>query len=265
MYNADFFGNFDGTSLILTAFVLFFVGLIIYLRREDRREGYPLEDDYSGRLESTGGVVFAAKPKNFVLAHDGGVVTKPDNLRDSLDLAAARTSRSAGSPLEPTGDPLRAGVGPGSFAQRARKPDVMWHGQLKIAPLRTSPGFAVDAQDADPRGMKVVGADGVAGGVVTDVWVDRAEYLIRYLELAVSPTEAGSPAAVKTVLVPMPMAVVNRRRGTVRVDAVLGSQFAGAPVLENPDQITFDEEERVCAYYGGGYLYAKPSRTEPML
>ena len=265
MYNANFFGNFDGTSLILTVFVIFFVGLILYLRREDRREGYPLEDDYSGRPESAGGAIFAARPKSFILAHDGGVVNKPDHLRDSLDLAAARTSRSAGSPLEPTGNPLRAGVGPGSFAQRARTPDLMWHGDLKIAPLRDSPGFSVDRQDADPRGMEVVGADGVTGGVVTDIWVDRAEYLIRYLEVAVTPTEAGSPAPVRTVLVPMPMAVVSRRRGTVRVDAVLGSQLAGAPALASPDRVTFDEEERISAYYGGGYLYAKPSRTEPVI
>ena len=31
------------------AFGLFFIGLIFYLRREDRREGYPLEDDVTGR------------------------------------------------------------------------------------------------------------------------------------------------------------------------------------------------------------------------
>jgi photosynthetic reaction center H subunit len=47
------------------------------------------------------------------------------------------------------------------------------------------------------------------------------------------------------------------------VNAVLGSQFAGAPALANPDQITFDEEERVAAYYGGGLLYATPARLEP--
>jgi photosynthetic reaction center H subunit len=41
MHNAFFYGNVDITEIILSVFVLFFLGLIIYLRREDRREGYP--------------------------------------------------------------------------------------------------------------------------------------------------------------------------------------------------------------------------------
>ena len=63
----------------------------------------------------------------------------------------------------------------------------------------------------------------------------------------------------------MPLAVVQRSKGTVRVDAVLGSQFAKAPTLENPNQITFDEEERVAAFFGGGLLYATAARAEPWL
>ena len=45
------FGNFDAAEFCLIAFFVFFAGLVFYLRREDRREGYPLEDDVSGRLE----------------------------------------------------------------------------------------------------------------------------------------------------------------------------------------------------------------------
>jgi photosynthetic reaction center H subunit len=37
------------------------------------------------------------------------------------------------------------------------------------------------------------------------------------------------------------------------------------PRLENPEQITFYEEERVAAYYGGGFLYATAARSEPRL
>jgi photosynthetic reaction center H subunit len=33
----------DGAQIALYAFWLFFAGLIIFLRREDKREGYPLE------------------------------------------------------------------------------------------------------------------------------------------------------------------------------------------------------------------------------
>ncbi len=193
------------------------------------------------------------------------MLTKPNSLRESQDLTAKRTSRAPGSPLEPTGDPMQAGVGPGSFARRAHKPDLMLHGAPKIVPLRLAEGFSLDSRDADPRGMTIVGADGVAGGVISDVWVDRAEYMIRYLEVAVTPAEGAGPSAIKHVLVPMTMAVIKKSRGTVRVDAVFGEHFAGAPVLENPDQITLFEEERVCAYYGGGFLYASKMRAEPWL
>ena len=47
-----FNGGLDVTEWVLYGFFLFFAGLIIYLRREDRREGYPLEDDVTGRRES---------------------------------------------------------------------------------------------------------------------------------------------------------------------------------------------------------------------
>lgn len=33
----------DGAQIALYAFWIFFAGLIYYLRREDKREGYPLE------------------------------------------------------------------------------------------------------------------------------------------------------------------------------------------------------------------------------
>ena len=265
MYNPEFFGNFDVTSLILTTFVLFFLGLIIYLRREDRREGYPLEDEVTGRLEGGGGLFFAARPKTFNLGHGQAPLFKPDNLRDSHEVNARRTSRAPGSPIEPTGNPLVAGVGPGAYAERSRLPEMMFHGGAKIVPLRLAAGFTVDAKTADPRGMKVVGADRVVGGMVTDVWVDRSEVMIRYLEVAVTPVEGAGPSSIKHVLVPMTMAVIKKAEGVVRVDAVLGGQIAGAPVLTSPDQVTIYEEERICAYYGAGYLYATESRLEPLL
>jgi photosynthetic reaction center H subunit len=256
LHNAFFAGDIDVTEIIFGTFVLFFFGLVVYLRREDRREGYPLEDEVSGRLEPAGGFFFTAKPKTYILPH-GGTLTTPNAKRESQAVNATRTSRAPGSPLEPTGNPLLAGVGPGAYAQRANTPDLTLHGAAKIVPLRVADGFFIDGTETDPRGFKVVGADNVTGGVVSDVWVDRAEYLIRYLEVTVSPN--------KTVLVPMTMAVVKKSQGVVKVDAVLGSQFAGAPVLANPNQITLNEEERVVAYYGAGYLYATKDRTEPLI
>ncbi len=249
-------GEFDIALMVFDVFVLFFVGLVLYLRREDRREGYPLEDDVSGRLEPAGGLFFTAKPKTFKLAH-GGAVTKPDGQRDSRKLAAKRTSPAPGSPLQPTGDPLLAGVGPGSYAERAKTPDMLVGHGTKIAPLRAAPGFSIDPKDPDPRGMKVVGADGQTAGVVSDVWIDKGEVLIRYIEVKL--------ADGKTVLAPMPLCKVKKASRTIEVSALLAAQFAKAPTLASDDQITFDEEERVSAFFGGGLLYATPERSEPWL
>ena len=258
MHNLEFAGAIDLTAVILSTFVLFFIGLIIYLRREDRREGYPLEDDVTGRLEAAGGLFFTARPKAFQLPNGEGVLIKPNGSRDSLEVAGRRTSPAPGSPMEPLGDPLLAGLGPGAFASRAKRPDILLHHAVKIAPLRASEGFSIDPKDPDPRGMTVVGADGVVAGDISDVWVDRGEYLIRYLEVEL----AGD---AKRVLIPMPMAVIDKSRRTVRVRAILGAQFALAPTLENQNQITFDEEERVAAFFGGGLLYATAARSEPYL
>ena len=113
-------------------------------------------------------------------------------------------------------------------------------------------------RDADPRGMNVVAADNVVAGTISDVWVDRSEYMIRYLEVQV----ANSP---KRVLVPMPMVVIQGGRKRVKVNALLASQFENIPQLASPDQITRDEEERVSAYVGAGTLYATPARSEALL
>jgi photosynthetic reaction center H subunit len=51
----------------------------------------------------------------------------------------------------------------------------------------------------------------------------------------------------------------------VVIDALNAAQFAGVPRLEATDQITLYEEERVQAYFGGGYLYANAERQEPFL
>lgn len=253
-----FNGGLDVTEWVLYGFFLFFAGLIIYLRREDRREGYPLEDDVTGRRESEGGLLFTAQPKVFRLPHNAGTVSKPDGSRDSDDLKARRTAPWPGAPLEPVGDPLQAGMGPGAYANRAKVPDLMLHGGPRIVPLRVAPDFSLDKRDPDPRGMNVVAADNVVAGTVSEVWVDRSEYMVRYIEVQLANSS-------KRVLVPMTMVVVQGGRKRVKVNALLASQFENIPQLSGSDQITRDEEERVCAYVGAGTLYATPARTEAWL
>ena len=115
----------------------------------------------------------------------------------------------------------------------------------------------IDEHDRDPRGFTVIGADGVVGGTVRDVWVDRSEVIIRYLEVEV---KGG-----KRVLLPITFSKINQGKGTVKVESILGSQFASAPTLSSPDRVTLLEEDKIVAYYGGGTLYAEPSRQEPLL
>ena len=51
----------------------------------------------------------------------------------------------------------------------------------------------------------------------------------------------------------------------VRVKSINSAQFLDVPALANPDQINRREEDRICAYYAGGHLYATPERSEPLL
>jgi photosynthetic reaction center H subunit len=104
--------------------------------------------------------------------------------------------------------------------------------------------------------MPVLGADGFTGALVADLWVDRAEPLIRFYEL-----EVGT----RRVLLPSGLARVNKLRRRIEVQSIMASQFEGVPGLSNPDQVTLAEEDRIYGYYGGGMLYAKPSRTEPLI
>jgi photosynthetic reaction center H subunit len=250
--------NIDIAEISMYLFTGFFFGLILYLRNEDRREGYPLEEDTTGRLEPTGGMFWFPEPRTRTsLEGHKFTVPRPDN-RDTRKLNLKRTAPWPGAPYEPAGNPFVDGVGPGSFAERAKKPDTLFHGGPKIVPLRASHGFSVLKGETDPTGFTMLGVDKKVAGVITDVWVDQAESMIRYLEVEVAGTDG------KRTLIPMTMVEIKRETKSVITDSAAAAQFADAPVLENPNQITLYEEERVVGYFGAGYLYAWPKRTEPL-
>jgi len=256
MSNVIIVGGLDVAELAFYAFFLFFLGLVIYLRREDRREGYPLEDDLTGHQEwADAGILLTAPTKYFKLPFDRGTVPMPrPGDRDGIPQNV--TARAyAGSPFEPLGNPLTSGVGPASWANRADRPDVDQFNRPRIVPARLNDHIFVDGRDTDPRGLPVTGLDDVIAGTVRDIWVDRSENVARYLEVALT---AGG-----TVLLPLQVAEISRRR--VYCDAVTGGQIAGAPAIASPDQITLLEEEKVQAYFGAGYLWATPARAEPYL
>lgn len=162
-----------------------------------------------------------------------------------------------GAPEIPTGDPMHDGVGAAAWADRADRPDLTLHGDPRIQPMSVLDGWEVHPNDPDPRGMRVVAADGVTVGKVTDLWVDRAEPQLRYLAVQL---EAGGDA----VLLPMGYARVDTRRGAIQVQALMSEHFAHVPRPAASDRITLQEEDRVVAFYAGGYRYADPSRNEPL-
>jgi photosynthetic reaction center H subunit len=248
----------DVAQIVLYGFFIFFSGLIWYLRREDRREGYPLESEAEG-WERNKGFLFIPPPKAFQLAH-GGTVVAPRFDVDPRALNAVKTAPWPGAPLEPVGDPMLAAVGPGSYALRADVTEKTYDGRDLIVPTRIASNYAVATEDSNPIGMQVVGADRKVGGVITDLWVDRGEHILRYFEV-----ETGTPEISRRVLLPVTFSNVDGRRRRVHVEAILGSQFAAAPTTSSPDKVTLLEEEKIVAYYGGGTLYATLQRAEPLI
>jgi photosynthetic reaction center H subunit len=258
MSTGFFSGYIDVAQLVLYAFWIFFAGLIYYLRREDKREGYPLETDRPRRI-IVQGFPPIPDPKTFVLA-DGStrVAPRPDPSRSPL--AAAPVGPWPGAPLEPTGDPMLDAVGPASYALRPDVPDRTLEGLPKIVPLRIATDFAVAARDPNPCGMDVIGADGGVSGTVCDVWVDRSEVVIRYLEV-----EVAAPGSARRVLLPITFTRIDKWRHRVNVKSILAGQFANVPPVQHPDEVTLLEEDRIAAYYASGHLYATPSRLGPYL
>ena len=256
METGSFTSYIDVAQVTLYLFWAFFAGLIYYLHQENKREGYPLESDRSDRVTVQGWPPIPA-PKTFLM-RDGRTRQVPSPEAFQTNLAATPVGNWLGAPLQPTGNPMLDGIGPGSWNNRPDTPDLTLEDTPRIVPLRVATEFSVAHQDPDPRGMSVIGADGQVGGTVTDLWLDLSEAIFRYLEVSV-PTAGGH----RTVLLPMNFARVNRKQVTVQ--SITGPQFALVPGIRNPDQVTSLEEEKVMAYYGGGVLYAMPSRQEPLL
>jgi photosynthetic reaction center H subunit len=198
-------------------------------------------------------------PKLFRLA-DGRVVQAPRDNGDKRPVAGTPLRHPIGSPLVPSGDPMQSGIGPGAWAERENVVDITVEGHPRIVPLASQDEFSLNPRDPDPRGMPVIGMDKITAGTVIDVWVDRAEMLIRYLEvrLAVSNDQ-------RHVLLPINMARVRQLARRVDVDSITAEQFNGVPALASNTQVTLLEEERVVAYYGAGYLYATADRAEAKL
>jgi photosynthetic reaction center H subunit len=175
-----------------------------------------------------------------------------------MTIHARPTAPHPGAPLEPTGDPMKDGVGAAAWAtDRADRPDLTHDGRPRIQPMSAQAGWSLEPRDPDPRGMRVVGADGKVAGTVTELWVDLAEPQLRFLAVEL----AGGQGSV---LVPMGFVKVKRREREIRVQALFAHHFADIPRPKAEGQITLLEEDRIYGYFAGGYRYAEPSRLEPL-
>ncbi len=254
-------GNIDFAQVALYAFWLFFFGLVIWIQRENMREGFPLESEVDGR--DAGAAPYGLpSPKTYKLPHGKGEIVRPDPAWEESvkrkDLAMRKVAPFSGAPYEPTGDPLADGVGPASWCLRADEPDLTHEGRAKIVPLASTNEFSMAQGTRDIRGYDVEGADGEIAGTVRDVWVDKSEQLIRYLEIDLGNGDG-------TRLIPFTLCVVSYWSDTVKVHSLKASQFAGVPRTVAPDQITMREEDRISAYWCGGKLYADTNRLESQL
>lgn len=248
----------DVAQLALIAFFLFFLGLVFYLQRESNREGVPLENAAGERTNNTG-LSGLPSTKTFRLPH-GGTISAPRN-EPYEPLPMSTSAGFIGAPIEPLGDGMLSGLGPAAYANRADVPDrQFFDGTPRIVPLRLDNELGLAREDYDPRGMIIVGADDEVAGTISDVWVDRSEGVVRYLEVALVADLGG-----RRVLVPMPMCDIQGHHGRVKVQLIMGEQFANVPALRSPDQITLLEEDKVMAYFGGGLLYASAARSEPLI
>jgi len=251
-----FFGQFDLASAVLWLFYFFFAGLVIYIQRENMREGYPLEDD-EGNKSSNPSMWPLPEDKTFRLPHGRGEVTVPSGQApERKDIALKRVGPGNGYPLEPTGDPMLDGVGPASWAPRKDHPELDGHGHPKIVPMSATEGFHVSA-GRDPRGLPVVAGDGEIVGKITDMWIDEPEQLVRYLELELD-SKWGSGKRL------LPITFARIRSDRVTVHALYSKHFATIPSIASPRQVTLLEEDKISGYYGGGKLYAG-DRQEPRL
>lgn len=257
-----FFGNFDLAQLVLYLFWIFFFGLIFWIQRETMREGYPMEAETDGRVDMYGPFDMPS-PKTYLLPHGRGTVTVPNPEKDKREITdrklnMRRTENWAGAPYEPTGDPLVDGVGPAAWAERMDEVELTLHGTPRIVPMASDSEWGIVDGDNNIMGWDVTAYDGEKVGTVKDVWIDRSESLIRYVEIQVSPR--------KSVLAPWNgVKVGSAESRSVYIDSLSARQFANVPSIKKPGQITSLEEEKIMAYFAGGKLYADRMRGEPWL
>ena len=240
----------DGVVVIFWAFALFFGTLCWYLRSQDKLEGYPMEDPtLPERAGPAVGFPPPPPPKTYRLP-DGGTVTLPNRVSPP-EVPLRHLHPFPGSAWVPTGvNPMRDPIGPASFTLRRDEALALDSGEkLQLVPLRAAgQEWHVQGGDADARGLPVVCRDGEVAGHVRDLWVDQGVKILRYLEVEL--TGGGRR------LMPIFYADVSPKFRHVKTRSIYAAQFADVPTLRDPDRVTAREEDRICAYFASGKLFA---------
>lgn len=241
-------GHLDAVQILVALFFLFFAGLIFYLRREDKREGYPLWDVSPQNVPIEG---FPAMPPTKVyLLMEGGTTTMPHRFAPSATRAIPAEGYF-GAPLIPIGDAMLAEVGPGAYPMRKTTP-LMDSGHPQVQPMRVAHGWDVAKGDADPRGMKVFDGGKTEVGTVVDLWVDRGVKILRYLEV-----ELNGDVQSPRILVPIFRTDVREKRRIVIIQTMLAGHVRLAPRLADPDVVSAREEDQVNAYFSAAHMYGR--------
>ncbi len=241
----------DIPTLAFWVFALFFVGLVGWLQRESKREGYPLRASPFNTELIEG---FPPQPVGTLTyrLNEGGTTEAPHFYKQA-PTRARPLHRFDGTPFYPLGNPLLAGIGPGSWVMRKEGVALTERGEKLLEPLRVMEGWSILRQDADPRGMAVFDWRWNAVGHVADLWIDRGIKIIRMLEVELH-------GGAGRVLVPLLHTEIREKQRKVRVTSLWAHQFADVPMPASPDEITAPEEERLNAYYSAGFFY----RADPM-
>ena len=149
-------------------------------------------------------------------------------------MALRQTNQANGYPFVPTGDPMKDGVGPASWAARRDVAELDAHGHPKIIPMSRSEKFFV-AAGRDPRGLPVVAGDGKIVGMINDMWMNQNSW-------SVILNWNWIPHWAMGRLVPMTMARIHSNR--VVIKSIFAEHFNDVPAHRSENQITMLEEER---------------------
>ncbi len=236
-------------------FFLFFVGLVLVLRRNDKLEGYPLK---SSPFNSTPllGFPLPPEPRAYEL-NEGGITIAP-HLYPQADVRAVPLYPFDGTPLSPVGNPLTAGLGPGAYVIRQHGPMLLENGELMLQPFNALRDWSLGANQTDTRSMTVFDWRWREIGTVHDFWVDRAIEIVRLFEVKLHAEFGGGH-----VLVPIFHVDIKERAREIRVTALNAHQFKHIPMPAAPDRITAREDERLNAYFAAGRFYRDSPLIDP--